>query len=208
MIQTLKSVGGSHRLFHSGRRLFKNPYYYYDLGLKQPKNDGVESDGSKLVFNPSVYSSTEDMSTRAKRVFGDLGSRDKSRSEAESKAVVVCGVKVPARPEEPTNCCMSGCVNCVWELYKDEIEEWRDRVKEARHKIMELPDWREVWPDQLGPLPGAAKHSRPVDTSGSDDGVPIPGDDEEFDGLNTGIRVFIETEKRLRTKRAAKQARA
>lgn len=197
-----------HRSFHSSRGLLKNPYYFYDLGLAQPKNDGVEAHGSKLVFNPSVYSSTEDMSTRAKRVFGDLGSREKSRSEAESKAVVVCGVKVPAQPEEPTNCCMSGCVNCVWELYKDEIEEWRSKVKEARGKIMKLPNWQDVWPDQLGPLPGSAKRTRPVDTSGSDDGMPIQADDEAFDGLNTGIRVFIETEKRLRNRRAAKQAQA
>ena len=31
------------------------------------------------------------------------------------------------RPEEPDNCCMSGCVNCVWDAYREEVEAWAGR---------------------------------------------------------------------------------
>ncbi len=28
------------------------------------------------------------------------------------------------RPKEPDNCCMSGCVHCVWDTYREEVEVW------------------------------------------------------------------------------------
>lgn len=38
------------------------------------------------------------------------------------------------RPQEPDNCCMSGCVNCVWDVYREEVEEWASRKKEREMK--------------------------------------------------------------------------
>ena len=29
-------------------------------------------------------------------------------------------------PPEPTNCCDSGCIGCVWEGYYSEVTYWRD----------------------------------------------------------------------------------
>lgn len=39
------------------------------------------------------------------------------------------------RPQEPDNCCMSGCVNCVWDAYREEVEAWaatRGKAEEGR----------------------------------------------------------------------------
>lgn len=56
-----------------------------------------------------------------------------ARIRRESR--VVAGVVVPPRPEEPDNCCMSGCVNCVWDRYRDEMEDWAARSAEAERRL-------------------------------------------------------------------------
>ncbi|TPX59899.1 hypothetical protein PhCBS80983_g02150 [Powellomyces hirtus] len=35
-------------------------------------------------------------------------------------------------PEVPTNCCMSGCMNCVWDLYADEMETYQASKRDIR----------------------------------------------------------------------------
>ncbi|CUS23932.1 LAQU0S12e03268g1_1 [Lachancea quebecensis] len=47
----------------------------------------------------------------------------------------IAGIPVPERPIEPDNCCMSGCVNCVWEIYNEDLREWKDRRKQAATKL-------------------------------------------------------------------------
>lgn len=151
------------------------------------------------------------MSERVSKVFGAMGSRDESRKEAQLKGIVVAGIKVPSRPEEPTNCCMSGCVNCVWELYKDEIEEWREVRNKARRVLME-PKYRHVrWPQLLGPEP-KGRTSNPETATASVDPEKEKQEekqmnefDEENYGLNTGISVFIQTEKKIRARKQARQ---
>src|SRR5215469_9225660 len=59
---------------------------------------------------------------KARIVFGSrLAGPAERRAELERKSVNVAGIMVPPRPEEPDNCCMSGCVNCVWDRYRDEM---------------------------------------------------------------------------------------
>lgn len=48
---------------------------------------------------------------------------------------MIAGVRVPPKPEEPDNCCMSGCVNCVWDRYRDEMEDWVSSSKEAERRL-------------------------------------------------------------------------
>ncbi|KAK6643397.1 hypothetical protein RUM43_004902 [Polyplax serrata] len=41
-------------------------------------------------------------------------------------------------PEEPQNCCMSGCANCVWVAYAEEVAKiLNDGGETAKKKIME-----------------------------------------------------------------------
>ncbi|MEN9484712.1 oxidoreductase [Sphaerotilus montanus] len=36
------------------------------------------------------------------------------------------GVALSDPPPEPTNCCDSDCIGCVWEAYCGEVAYWRD----------------------------------------------------------------------------------
>ncbi|KKZ63049.1 hypothetical protein EMCG_02550 [[Emmonsia] crescens] len=63
---------------------------------------------------------------------GSSGRYDPGGRTPESTWHVINGVPIPPRPHEPDNCCMSGCVHCVWDDYRDEVEGWAERVREAR----------------------------------------------------------------------------
>ncbi|KAK3401829.1 oxidoreductase-like protein [Sordaria brevicollis] len=88
------------------------------------QNAGSEDEGeagsTKIIFSASLASAAQ----RAERL---------ASIRAQSK--LVAGVLVPPRPEEPDNCCMSGCVNCVWDLYRDEMEAWATATAEAEQRL-------------------------------------------------------------------------
>ncbi|KAL2866834.1 oxidoreductase-like domain-containing protein [Aspergillus lucknowensis] len=123
-------------------------------------------------------------------------SRDDPRPNTAWKTVN--GVPIPPRPQEPDNCCMSGCVHCVWDDYRDEMEEWAAILAQAKSKG-----------DSKSPgvIPGAIPKT-PIDmvsTSMDDDGGgsetnwALPGsEDDLFADIPVGIREFMKTEKRLK----------
>ena len=83
---------------------------------------------------------------------------------------------------------MSGCVNCVWDAYREEVEEWA-----ARRRKWEAKDKRAV-------LVGVGQE---VENSfGGLDGAGVGGGELEagalFEGVPVGIREFMALEKRLR----------
>ncbi|KAI1278159.1 oxidoreductase-like protein [Xylaria sp. FL0933] len=65
---------------------------------------------------------------KARIIFGSRLAGPAERADRlqaiRERSVLVAGVLVPPRPEEPDNCCMSGCVNCVWDRYGEELEAW------------------------------------------------------------------------------------
>lgn len=107
------------------------------------------------------------------------------------------GIPIPPRPEEPENCCMSGCVNCVWDGFRDEMEEWAVIVANAKAKGGSG--------SAVTGAPGSADSppslSMDDDGGGSETNWPAPKQDEDlFSDIPVGIREFMKTEKKLKIK--------
>ncbi|KAH8808533.1 oxidoreductase-like protein [Xylogone sp. PMI_703] len=143
-----------------------------------------------------------------------LSSPLERRSEILKKSTMIAGVLVPPRPDEPDNCCMSGCVNCVWDRYRDEMEEWAAARKEADRALQRETRAASERRKRKGKVVGSGlmlgegeKGAQHTMTSMDDDGGGSEtnwsaerAEDELFAGVPVGIREFMKTEKRLREK--------
>lgn len=116
-----------------------------------------------------------------------------------------------ARPAEPDNCCMSGCVNCVWDLFREEMEEWATRQKLAHRMEVTMESEKARTMRGRGKRKGSEEDSEAgvgdMDGgSGDFEGMDV---DQEglFAGVPIGIREFMNTEKRLREKRERENAK-
>jgi Oxidoreductase-like protein, N-terminal len=152
-----------------------------------------------------------------------LSSPLERRSEIKRKSVLVAGVWVPPKPDEPDNCCMSGCVNCVWDRYGEEIEEWAAARKEADKALRKEKGYEQGKKKRisgtglmLGEGEKGAQHtlvSMDDDGGGSETnwGTGLETDftsEDLFKGVPVGIREFIKTEKRLKEKHASERSMA
>lgn len=67
----------------------------------------------------------------------------------------------PCLPEEPTNCCMSGCANCVWIEYAKELtkiySDGGDKAKELILKRITDPSLKMFLQIELKALEKASK---------------------------------------------------
>lgn len=117
---------------------------------------------------------------------------------------------------------MSGCVNCVWDQYRDELEEWADKRREASLRLQrqgrrsgrtgrgggesregdgEAPAHVAVSMDDDGG--GSETNWDPgVAMGGGAPGLNLARGGDLFEGIPIGIREFMRTEKRLKEKRA------
>lgn len=95
-----------------------------------------------------IHGSTEQ---RMSKIFGGRikGEPPKSTSRILSgDSKIIAGTPVPSKPVEPDNCCMSGCVNCVWEMFSEDLRDWRRKRRIAAERIKGTD---EIWPAHWSP---------------------------------------------------------
>lgn len=80
---------------------------------------------------------------------------------------------------------MSGCVNCVWDIYRDDLEEWAAKSREAQMKEMQM---RRA--DESGTMDD--------DGGGSETNWSVSEGQDLFANVPVGIREFMKTEKILK----------
>ncbi|KAI0017982.1 oxidoreductase-like protein [Xylariomycetidae sp. FL0641] len=177
---------------------------------------------------PATAAQPSSAQEKARIVFGSRLAgpiqRAERLAELRKRGTRIAGVEVPARPTEPDNCCMSGCVNCVWEQYRDDMEEW---VAASARAEAALQAQRAQGPvDALrgvSAVKGKPAVSGPVDGTGAvsmdDDGgmserhfredlkradrpkiAKDLWDDDLYKNIPVGIREFMKQEKRLKQK--------
>ncbi|KAI9746716.1 MAG: hypothetical protein M1818_000430 [Claussenomyces sp. TS43310] len=172
---------------------------YYESLLSQPLPQITSATRQPTTPSPPEElpkTDKEETLAKARVVFGSrLAGPAERRSEIESKSTMIAGVRVPPRPEEPDNCCMSGCVNCVWDRFRDEFEAWAAARKAADSRL------------RMQRFPGTDKLQGAVgmddDGGGSETNWSIGLDadlasEDLFKDIPVGIREFMKQEKRLR----------
>lgn len=221
----------------------KRKYAYYDLVLRTPTHPTHPIESSLMTANELLnlkrhtktrYEGNYSIDTsitpeeRIRRVFGGrIKGEDRTASSRVERGEpqVIAGITVPLRPPEPDNCCMSGCINCVWELFEEDLKEWNEKREEAAAKLVKMAELRTKLGTQLGtkldekslrwpenfhaPLKLLKRENYPESLKDKSDeelfdkskpGQSKTADDEKWGDVPVAIRVFAEVEKKLKMK--------
>lgn len=71
----------------------------------------------------------------------------KMNKKVEEKDKEEAKKKLPPPPEkpEPGDCCGSGCVRCVWDVYYEELEEYDKLCKSISDSDPDLSSSKQSW---------------------------------------------------------------
>lgn len=98
---------------------------------------------------------------------------------------------------------MSGCVNCVWDMYRDEMEEWAEKSAQAR-AAMQARRKQDKEVEEKG-SPSLIAVSMDDDGGGSETNW-VESKKDLFEDVPVGIREFMKTEKKLKQRHKAATA--
>jgi hypothetical protein len=192
LLQRLRVPPQSRTFSSSCRRLRSGPRASGAQDGRQSQAYPLSGYYSEIISTPVPTSHPPPPKQGLGIVFGSrLASPGYSPDKASSESTwqEINGIRVPPRPEEPDNCCMSGCVNCVWDGYRDELESWAQRVQEAQS--------RRPQKKRKAPRTAAARDTAKQAATGVE---PLQTEDQLFSHIPVGIREFMKTEKRLKEK--------
>lgn len=186
--------------------------FYTDLlSTPMPQESTASSD-----LPTFVKSGDETKEERAAKLFGNIhgsGYERKVPDKPDATWRTINGVPIPPRPTEPDNCCMSGCMHCVWDDYRDDIEGWAARLKEAQAQGVDEGETKTPKVDMHRPEVASASGSMDDDGGGSEALWDAPSStastaSELFADIPVGIREFMATEKRLRERKRARKEKS
>lgn len=185
--------------------MVKGKYSFYDAVLRSRL---ARSKSRPLVFEGNTLPEQENEKRLADifggRLTGQKASKNSSRYFSND-LFHIAGVTVPMRPTEPDNCCMSGCVNCVWELYNDDLKEYKTQRKLAAEALRRKGG---IWPLKYDPpVKLLDKKNLPEEIRGKSE-AEIADYIQQQEALESedrwesvSMRQFAEFEKRLAAKR-------
>lgn len=194
-------------------------------GPADPPDSKITTPATTNPASPSPGPST-DAVEKARIVFGTALAGPAARAERlrqmREKGKMIAGVLVPPKPEEPDHCCMSGCVNCVWDTFREDMEEWLVATAEAGRRVAAAAPAAAAagTAGKTGDEPGPFLASQPPVAASMDDdgggseanwdsgavrpeGVKISKDlwsDDLYRDIPVGIREFMKQEKKLKEK--------
>ncbi|KAL8743933.1 MAG: hypothetical protein Q9190_003766 [Brigantiaea leucoxantha] len=193
-------------------RQASSPDDYYSLLLAQPLTSAAPTTFSP-PSSPHPSSTTPKISRKPQSsskpdisvIFGTplAGPSAARRRAGYGESLQERGIE---RPREPDNCCMSGCVNCVWDTYREEMEAWAERRKIGLNADRTAVANKERIANQI-----TARGDRFIGAKSGGLGIRhmdeeprkinLQDEDHLFDSVPVGIREFMATEKRLKEKR-------
>ncbi|KAK6525071.1 hypothetical protein TWF281_011950 [Arthrobotrys megalospora] len=180
----------------------EHPAYYPSRSAAKPTGQPAS--------NPPKQADPESQLTRAQLVFGSrlVGPLRVRSNDPGDQAQMIAGVLVPPKPKEPDNCCMSGCVNCVWDVFREDLEDWAAANARA-HRALQLQSEGETLLAASGknsPIPrGVINKGREVGGQSQGQGVTFGTNMwEGLEDIPIGIRVFMDTEKAIKSRKPGK----
>ncbi len=180
-------VGSKSSIDNSFKKNDKDDYYALLLSSPLPLNTGPTATTGIAASDPSL---APDLSKRMPSA--PVASRIVFGSRLAGPAARDKEGWAETRPAEPDNCCMSGCVNCVWDAYREEVEEWAARQMERQAQVRidggEVDGRRKEVNSGIGDLDGMRGGGGKYNVD----------PEEVFRDLPVGIKEFIATEKRLK----------